>query len=192
MGRCAGRYSNGIYSSERNLCTCRTTETRPEFKYKEVTRSITAGVIAKLSKEKRGNAELDLRKINCSRFERVSEYRSAAIDPAVYRCGIIAFACCTLVQGARKILFRMSDEWGYYSRSRELIPEICYEPSRFLNLLLQIRKRTWTRPSPPPPPSPLPLLSIYFQNKDVFHSDDCFLALFPKCARSQPRCKIYR
>lgn len=120
----------------RNIYTLMT-EIWLEFNCKEVTPAITTcAVIAKLSKEKRGNAELDLRKINCSRFGRVCEYRSAAIDPLVYRCGIIAFACCTLVQGARKILFRMSDEWGYYSRSRELIPKICFGPSRFSNLPL--------------------------------------------------------
>lgn len=31
-----------VHIGERNLRTCGTTETRPEFKYKEVTRSITA------------------------------------------------------------------------------------------------------------------------------------------------------
>lgn len=159
--------------SIRNLYVCRTIETQLKFKYKEVTRSITAcTVIAKLSKEKRGNVELDLRKINRSPFERVSEYRSVAyIDPRVYRCGIIAFACCTLVQGARKILFRMSDEWGYYSRFRGLISEICFVPSRFLNLLLQIRKHT----------SRLSHCLFISRSKCVCSGDYLFRLLFQKC-----------
>lgn len=91
------------------------------------------------------------------------------------------------MQGARKILFRMSDEWGYYSRSRELTPEICYEPSRFLNLLLQIRKRTWTPPLPPPPRCCL----FIFRTKTYFIlRDDCFLGCYLKNVYRQPGVKF--
>lgn len=67
-----------------------------EFKYKKSIRSIMIYmIITKLSKERCRSTEVDLQKINCSQFERAFEYRNAAIDSLAYRCGIIAFACCT-------------------------------------------------------------------------------------------------
>lgn len=75
------------------------------------------------SEETQRNTELDLRKINCTHFKSVL-VQSWTIDPPLYRMGIIAFASRTLIQGARKILFRMSNEWCYYAACRDLIPQM--------------------------------------------------------------------